>query len=105
MSERYGRDEEDGYVADMSITETIDGVEYGEEVEDVVAELNALNVRAERAEVLLRRCAIELSYVASVENCGSGLCASSEGAACIEAAEKLLGPMRQWPELRGEEGR
>jgi hypothetical protein len=59
--------------------------------------------RAERAEVLLRRCAIELSYVASVENCGSGLCASSEGAACIEAAEKLLGPMRQWPELRGEE--
>jgi hypothetical protein len=56
MSERYGRDEEDGYVADMSITETIDGVEYGEEVEDVVAELNALNVRAERAEEFARVC-------------------------------------------------
>ena len=59
--------------------------------------------RAERAEALVRRCAIELSYVHSVENCNSGLCASSEGADCIESAEALLGPMRQWPELRGED--
>lgn len=60
--------------------------------------------RLEITEALVRRCAIELSYVASVENCGSGLCASSEGKECIETAEALLGPMLQWPELRGGEG-
>ena len=68
-----------------------------------VAMRDRIMARLNAAEALVRRCAIELSYVASVENCGSGLCASSEGAACIEAAEKLLGPMRRWSELRGEE--
>lgn len=50
---------------------------------------------------LLRRCAIELAYINhGVENCNSGLCATSEGEKCIEEAERLLGPMKDWPEVQ-----
>jgi hypothetical protein len=36
-------------------------------------------------------CIVELSYVQSVENCGSGLCASAKGAALVEEGMKRLG--------------
>ena len=40
---------------------------------------------------MLYRAVCELEYVQSVENCHSGLCASAEGRAIIEAGMKLLG--------------
>ena len=52
-------------------------------------------------EKALRRCAIELAYINhGVENCNSGLCATTEGNECIEEAERLLGPMKDWPEVK-----
>lgn len=50
-------------------------------------------------EAALRRCAIELVYVQNIENCNSGLCATGEGKEAIEQAERILGPMREWPEI------
>ena len=53
------------------------------------------------AEELLRRCVIELVYVnEGVEGCNTGLCATSEGMKCIQLAEELLGPVRNWPEIK-----
>ena len=43
------------------------------------------------AEKLLYECIVELEYVQSVENCSSGLCASSAGKDLIERGMKLLG--------------
>ena len=40
---------------------------------------------------LLYECIRELDYVQSVENCGSGLCASAKGKDLIEQGMKLLG--------------
>jgi hypothetical protein len=54
----------------------------------------------EKCKAALRKCAIELEYVQCVENCNSGLCATSEGKLCVEIAQKLLGPMQNWPEIK-----
>ena len=51
---------------------------------------SAENARSQ-AEKLLYRAIRELEYVQSVENCHSGLCASAEGKAIIEAGCVLLG--------------
>ncbi len=57
--------------------------------------------RYEEIEKALRRCAIELAYINhGVENCHSGLCATGEGKDCIKEAERLLGPMKDWPEVK-----
>jgi len=47
--------------------------------------------RLEKAKELLTRAETELAYVqASREGCGSTMCASSEGRACIEAIKAFL---------------
>ena len=53
----------------------------------------------EARESLIRRMAIELEYIQAVENCESGLCATSLGKSLIEEAEKMLGEMKSWPEI------
>ena len=50
---------------------------------------------------LLRRCAIELECVQLLGR--SCLCASSDGEKLVEEIEAMLGPMRLWPEVKGEE--
>jgi hypothetical protein len=44
-----------------------------------------------QVEYLLHRAIRELSYIQSVENCHSGLCATSEGEEIIEEGMKALG--------------
>jgi hypothetical protein len=57
-----------------------------------------LRDRLARAEEALRCCARELTYVAEVEPVGGALLAhTGEGDACVALAERLLGPMRDWP--------
>lgn len=43
-----------------------------------------------KLEELLYQCVRELDYVQSVENCGSGLCATSLGSKLIEEGMNLL---------------
>ena len=52
--------------------------------------VQAVNEREPLREMLFRAL-VELSYVQSVENCESGLCASAEGAEIVEEGIKLLG--------------
>ncbi len=45
----------------------------------------------ERLESILYECVLELSYVQCVENCTSGLCATSQGERLVELGMKTLG--------------
>ena len=42
-------------------------------------------------EKLLYECIVELEYIQCVENCNSGLCATSKGAALVDRGMQLLG--------------
>ena len=55
----------------------------------------------DRVKALLRRCAVELTYVQAVEHCNTGMCATPVGQECIEDAEQELGEMCHWPEVVG----
>lgn len=45
----------------------------------------------ERLESVLYECVLELSYVQSVENCNSGLCATGQGKRLVEIGMNTLG--------------
>jgi hypothetical protein len=66
---------------------------YREEAIVGVAKHMAGSAEKEQAELryLLHRAIIELSYVQSVENCNSGLCATAEGEWIVDEGMKLLG--------------
>ena len=60
--------------------------------QDLTNRSNAeLKAYIERLESLLYECVLELSYVQSVENCNSGLCATAQGERLIELGMKTLG--------------
>ena len=46
--------------------------------------------REQQLEYLLHRAVIELSYIQSVENCRSGLCATAEGEDIVGEGMRLL---------------
>ena len=50
---------------------------------------------------LLRRCAIELRYTQL--SGWSDLGVTPDGERLVEEIEAMLGPMRLWPEVKGEE--
>jgi hypothetical protein len=66
---------------------------YRDEAIVGVAKHMASLAEQEQAELkyLLHRAVIELSYIQSVENCGSGLCATAEGEWIVKEGMKLLG--------------
>jgi len=61
----------------------------------------------EQLEKLLYDCIVELSYVQSVENCNSGLCATSKGEHLIELGMATLGvddlSAETWEEVKRNE--
>ena len=68
--------------------QTVDALRYcADELEPLIADL--LRERA-KLRLLLFECARELSYVQCVENCNSGLCATSLGADLVERSIKAL---------------
>ena len=68
----------------------------GKDWEDAFADMwkqsiTELEAKLAALEPLLRRAIIELEYIQCVENCHSGLCATSEGKAIVESGTALLG--------------